>query len=108
MRSFKGKAREHRTKGMVMRPVRDWGKRTIIVSGGTQYTLDGYTDWKSMGKFSELEPALGKAAGAGAKIFEENDGAIHQLWLDMEGGDTMEITKEAVNDCASELANLIA
>ena len=79
MRSFKGKVREYGTKGMVIGPVRDWGKKTIIVSGGTQYTLDGCTDWKSMGKFSELEPALGKAAGIGVKMFEENDGAIHQL-----------------------------
>ena len=64
---------------MVMGLVRDWEKRTIIVSGGTQYTLDGCTDWKSMGKFSELESALGKAVGTGAKMYEENDGAIHQL-----------------------------
>ena len=79
LRSFKGKAREHGTKGMVMAPVRDWGKKTIIVSGGTQYTLDGCTDWKNMGKFAELEPALGRAAGKGAEMFEKNDGAIHQL-----------------------------
>ena len=77
LRTFKGKAREHGTKGMVMGPVRDWGKKTIIVSGGTQYTLDRCTNWKSMGKFSELEPALGKAAGTGAKMFEENDRAIY-------------------------------
>ena len=61
-----------------------------------------------MGKFAELEPALGRVAGKGVEMFEKNDGAIHQLWLDTEGGNTMEITKEAVNDCASELANLIA
>ena len=110
LRSFKGKgkAREHGTKGMVMGPVRDWGRKTVIVSGGTQYTLDGCTDWKNMGKFAKLEPALGKAADEGAKMFEKNDGAIHQLWLDMEGGEAMEIMAEAVNDCASELAHLIA
>ena len=44
LRSFKGKAREYGTKGMVMGPVRDWEKKTINVSGGTQYTLEGYTD----------------------------------------------------------------
>ena len=49
-------------------------------------------DWKSMGKFSELEPALGKAVGTGAKMFEENDGAIHQLWLNTEGGDMSRCT----------------
>ena len=90
-----------------MGPVRDWGKKTIIVSGGTQYTLDGCIDWKNMEKFAELELALGRAAGKGAEMFGKNDGAIHQLWLDIEGGETMAIMKEVVNDCASELANLI-
>ena len=61
-----------------------------------------------MGKFAELEPALGKAADKGAEMFEKNDGVIHQLWLDTEGGEAMEITAEAVYDCTSELAHLIA
>ena len=67
MRNYKGKgkAREHRMKGMVIGPVRDWGRRTVIISGGTQYTFDRCTDWKSMGKFAELEPALGNAADTG-------------------------------------------
>ena len=70
LRSFKGKAREYGTKGMVMRSVRDWGTKIIIVSAGTQYTLDGCMDWKSIRKFSKLKLALGKAAGTGAKMFK--------------------------------------
>ena len=80
----------------------------MIVSRGTQYTLDGCMDWKNMGKFVELEQTLGKAADEGAKMFEKNDRAIYQLWLDIEEGEAMEITAEAVNNCASELAHLIA
>src|SRR5258705_13388160 len=107
LRSAKGKVREHGTRGLVMGPIRNWGKKAIIVSGGTQFTLEGVTGWKSKERFSELEPTLGKAANKGTEIFEKDNGALHQMWLKTEGGEIVAITAEAVEYWASDIRGLI-
>ena len=90
-----------------MGPVRDWGKKIVIVSGGTQYTLDGCIEWKSMGRLLKLELAFGEVAEKRVEMFEKNDGAIHQLQLNTEEGEAIEITVEGIKDCASKLVHSI-
>ena len=91
-----------------MGPVRDWGKKVTIISGGTQYTLEGCTEWKKMGKFTELEPALEKAAIKGEEEVSKDPSFVQHLWMETEGGSAVEITKSLVEDCTIEIAGIIA
>ena len=52
LRSAKGKARAVREKGLIMGPLSNWGKKSIVISGGTQYTLEDLMEagWEKMGK----------------------------------------------------------
>ena len=38
-------------------PVEDWGKNSILVSGGRQYTVEEYSKWVNHGKFQDLQAA---------------------------------------------------
>ena len=38
-------------------PVVDWGKKSILVSGGRQYTLEECSRWATHGKFQDLQAA---------------------------------------------------
>ena len=88
--------------------VRDWSKKVTVISGGTQYTLEGCMEWKKMGKFTELEPALEKAAIKGEEEVSKDLSFAQHLWMEMEGGSTVEITKSLVEDCTIEIAGIIA
>ena len=44
-------------KGVVFGPVCDWGKKTVVVCGGSQYTLKDCSRWVNDGKCAELERA---------------------------------------------------
>ena len=44
-------------KRVVFGPVCDWGKKSVVVCGGSQYTLEDCSRWVNDGKFAELEKA---------------------------------------------------
>ena len=46
-----------------MEPVKDWGRRTVIISGGSQCTLEDVSGWENLGKFTEVNSAFGGGSG---------------------------------------------
>ena len=76
-----------------MGPLKDWGKKSVVISGGTQYTLEDMTTagWKKLGRLREVQNALHQAAEAGKKIFEKDKTALHLKWLETEGGEVMRV-----------------
>ena len=46
-----------RTDKVMFGPVEDWGKKSILVSGGRQYTLEESSKWVNHGKFQDLQAA---------------------------------------------------
>ena len=46
-----------RTDKVMFGPVEDWGKKSILVSGGRQYTLEECSKWVNHGKFQDLQAA---------------------------------------------------
>ena len=88
LRSAKGKARAVGEKGLIMGPLSDWGKKSIVISGGTQYTLEDLTEagWEKMGKMKKVKSALNQAADAGKKLFEKDMNSLHMKWMETEIG----------------------
>ena len=52
-------------------PVVDWGKKSILVSGGRQYTLEECSKWVNHGKFQDLQAASLRTQDL--KFFREAD-----------------------------------
>ena len=79
LRSAKGKPRAIGEKGLIMGPLSNWGKKSIVISGGTQYTLEDLTEagWEKMGKMREVKSALNQAVDAGKKLFEKDMNSLH-------------------------------
>ena len=96
LRSAKGKARTVGEKGLIMGPLREWGKKSIVISGGTQYSLEDMTaaGWEKLGKMREVKNALHQAADAGKRIFEKDTSALHLKWLETEGGEVIKVGEE--------------
>ena len=46
-----------RTDKVMFGPVEDWGKKSILVSRGRQYTLEECCKWVNHGKFQDLQAA---------------------------------------------------
>ena len=46
-----------RTNKVMFGPVEDRGKKSILVSGGRQYTLEEWSKWVNHGKFQDLQAA---------------------------------------------------
>ena len=44
-------------KGVVFGEVYNWGKKSVVVFGGSQYILEDCSRWVNDGKFAELEKA---------------------------------------------------
>ena len=74
LRSAKGKARAVGEKGLIMGHLTDWGKKSIVINGGTQYTLEDMTDagWEKLGRMGKMKSALHRAAEAGKRIYEKD------------------------------------
>ena len=69
-------------------PVVDWGKKSILVSGGRQYTLEECSKWVNHGKFQDLLAASQrtqdlKSVGEGDKLEFESRGLAENT-LDLE------------------------
>ena len=79
LRSVKGKARAIGEKGLIMGPLTNWGKKSIVISGGTQYTLEDLTEagWEKLDRMREVKSALYQAAYARRKLFEEDMNSLH-------------------------------
>ena len=79
LRSAKGKVRAVREKGLIMGPLSNWGKKSIVISGGTQYTLEDLMEvgWEKMGKMREVKSALNQVADAGKKLFEKDMNSLY-------------------------------
>ena len=52
-------------------PVKDWGKKSILVSGGRQYTLEGYSKWVNHSKFQDFQASSQRTQDL--KSFGEDD-----------------------------------
>ena len=96
LRSAKGRARAAGEKALIMGPLKDWGKKSVIISGGPQYTLEDMitAGWEKLGRLREVKNALHQAAEVGKKIFEEDKTALHLKWLETEGGEVMRVGEE--------------
>ena len=46
-----------RTDKVMVGPVEHWGKKSILVNGGRQYTLEECSKWVNHGKFQDLQAA---------------------------------------------------
>ena len=79
LRSAKGKTRAIGEKGLIMGPVKDWRKKSVVISGGSQFTLEDVTKegWEKLGKMKEMGGALTHAAEVGKKMFEKDNNALH-------------------------------
>ena len=108
LRSAKGKTRPEGEKGLVMGPVQDWGKKSVVICGGTQYTLEDVSAWESLGKFKEVKRALKHAAEVCQKMFNECNSDIHNKWMETEGGEVVVVGVEQLQSCGAELANNFA
>ena len=86
LRSGKGKARVVREKSLVIGLVRDWSKRTVIISSGSQCILEDVRCWGIKGRFAEVEAAIEKAAEAGVEMFEVDKSNLHLHWMESEEG----------------------
>ena len=103
LRSAKGKAHAAGEKGLVMGPVRDWGKKSIVISGGTQYTLEDVSKWEEMGKFKVVRAALKKAHDVGWEMWHK-ERTTHTTWMDAEDGAIMEVGGSELEKNESEWA----
>ena len=80
-----------RTDKVMFGPVEDWGKKSILVSGGRQYTLEEYFKWVNQGNFQDLQAAsqrtqdLKSIREADQLEFESRGLAAHTLDLEFEG-----------------------
>ena len=91
-----------------MGPVQDWGKKSVVICGGTQYMLEDISAWESLGKFKEVKRALKHAAEVGQKMFDECNSDIHNKWMETEGGEVVVVGVEQLQNCGAELANNFA
>ena len=60
-----------RTNKVMFRPVEDWGKKSILVSGGRQYMLEECSKWVNHDKFQDLQAASWRTQDL--KSFREAD-----------------------------------
>ena len=100
LRSAKGKARAVGEKGLIMGPLNNWGKKSIVISGGIQYTLEDLMEagWEKLGRMREIKSALHQAADAGKKMFEEDVNSLHMKWMEMEGGEVIRVGDEEIKE----------
>ena len=88
-------------KGLVMGPVRDWGKKSVVISGGTQYTLEDVSGWEAQGKFKLVRAALKKPHDVGWAMWHK-DRTTHTTWMDAEEGMAMEVGEQELEKNESE------
>ena len=110
LRSAKGKARAVGEQGLIMGPLIDWGKKSIVISGGTQFTLEDMSEagWERLGKMREVKAALHQAADTAKKIFEKDRTALHSKWLASEGEEVIKVGEEEVKGNEAMYAGLFA
>jgi len=110
LRSAKGRARVVGEKGLIMGPVTNWGKKSIVISGGTQFTLEDMTEagWEKLGKMRKIKMALHQAADAAKKIFEKDKASLHLKWLETEGEEIVKVGEEELKGNEAIYADLFA
>lgn len=91
-----------------MGPVQDWGRKSIVICRGTQYMLEHVSAWESLGKFKEVKRVLKHAAEVGQRMYDNCNSDIHNKWMEMEGGEIVEVEIEQLQNCGAELANNFA
>ena len=97
-------------KGLIMGPVKDWGKKSVVISGGSQFTLEDVTKkgWEKLGKMKEVGGALTHAAEVGKKMFEEDNNALHLKWMEMEGGEVFRVGDAEIKENGTVLVQAFA
>ena len=85
-----------------MGPLSNWGKKSIVISGGTQYTLEDLMEegsrWEKMGKMREVTSVLNQAADAGKKLFEKDMNSLQIKWMETEEGEVIRVGDEDIKE----------
>ena len=83
-----------------MGPLSNWGKKSIVISGGNQYTLEDLTEagWEKMGKMKEVKSALNQAADARKKLFKKDMNFLHMKWMETKGGEVIRVGDEDIKE----------